>query len=253
MLLTSKVVSQLLLPPGGLILLAMLGVIFWKKRWGRGTVIVALLMFWGLSTEPVRDALTKPLEFEYSALQLNDKEFKRSAIVLLGGGIYANAPEYGGSDELKSYAMMRTLYAAHIAKRTGLNVYATGGKPLAQGDDAEGDVMRRWLIRLGVPENKVFAESYANNTWQNAIYMKKLLAEKDIDHIILVTSAWHMPRSVWCFESQGLHVIAAPTDYITSQQAYDLRSFVPRWTVFSDSGQALHEYLGLFWYHLKYG
>jgi uncharacterized SAM-binding protein YcdF (DUF218 family) len=53
---------------------------------------------------------------------------------------------------------MRTLYAAHIAKRTGLNVYATGGKPLAQGDDAEGDVMRRWLIRLGVSENKVFAE-----------------------------------------------------------------------------------------------
>jgi uncharacterized SAM-binding protein YcdF (DUF218 family) len=83
--------------------------------------------------------------------------------------------------------------------------------------------------------------------------MKKLLAEKDIDHIILVTSAWHMPRSVWCFESQGFNVIPAPTDYITSQQAYDLRSFVPRWTVFSDSGQALHEYLGLFWYHLKYG
>ncbi len=252
-LLTSKVISQLLLPPGGLILLAMLGVFFWKKGWGRGVVIMSLLTFWGLSTEPVRDTLTKPLEFKYSALQLNHKELQRSVIVLLGGGIYANAPEYGGSDELKSYAMMRTLYAAHIAKRTGLNVYATGGKPLAQGDDAEGDVMRRWLIRLGVPGNRVFAESYANNTWQNAMYIKKLLAEKDINHIILVTSAWHMPRSVWCFESQGLHVIAAPTDYITSQQAYDLRSFVPRWTVFSDSGLALHEYLGILWYHLKYG
>jgi len=253
MLLTSKVVSQLLLPPGGLILLATLGVVFWKQRWGRALVVVVLLAFWGLSTEPVRDALSKPLEFKYSALQLNNTAFKHSAIVLLGGGIYANAPEYGGSDELGSYAMMRTLYAAYVAKQTGVNVYATGGKPLAQGDDAEGDVMRRWLIRLGVPENKVFAEAYANNTWQNAIYMKKLLAEKGIDHIILVTSAWHIPRSVWCFESQNLHVTAAPTDYMTSQQGYDLRSYVPRWTVFSDSGQALHEYLGLLWYHLKYG
>jgi len=253
MLLTSKVVSQLLLPPGGLILLAMLGVVFWKQRWGRGLVVVILLVFWGLSTEPVRDALTKPLEFKYPALQLNNTVFKDSAIVLLGGGIYANAPEYGGSDELRRYAMMRTLYAAHMAKQTGLNVYTTGGKPLAQGDDAEGDVMRRWLIRLGVAEDKVFAESHANNTWQNAIYIKSILAKKGIKNIILVTSAWHMPRSAWCFESQGFNVIAAPTDYLTSQQDYDMRSFIPRWTVFSDSGQALHEYLGLFWYHLKYG
>ncbi|MBL4760469.1 MAG: YdcF family protein [Mariprofundaceae bacterium] len=253
MLLTSKVVSQLLLPPGGLILLAMIGVIFWKQRWARGCVLMSLLMFWGLSTEPVRDALSKPLEFTYSALNLNDSELGNRVIILLGGGIYANAPEYNGSDELRSYAMMRTLYAAHVAKRTGLNVYATGGAPLLQGDDAEGDVMRRWLIELGVPESKVFVESHANNTWQNATYMKKILAKKGVKNIILLTSAWHMPRSVWCFESQGFNVIAAPTAYLTSQKDYDLRSFVPRWTVFSDSGQALHEYLGLFWYHLKYG
>jgi len=64
---------------------------------------------------------------------------------------------------------------------------------LSQGDSTEGDVMRRWLIRLGVPENKVFVESY------------------------------------------------------------DLRSYVLRWMVFPASGQARHESLGLFWYHLKYG
>ena len=252
-LLTPKFFSQLLLPPGGLILLALVGVMFWKRGWGRGLVLIALLMFWGLSTEPVRDALSKPLEFSYPALNLSDVKYKNRAIVLLGGGIYANAPEYNGSDELRSYAMMRTLYAAHVAKRTGLNVYATGGSPLSQGDSAEGDVMRRWLIRLGVAEEKVFAESHADNTWQNAIYIKELLAKKGVENIILVTSAWHMPRSVWCFESQGFNVMPAPTDYLTSQQDYDIRSFVPRWTVFSDSGQALHEYLGLFWYHVKYG
>jgi len=252
MLLTSKVVSQLLLPPGGVILLAMVGVMFWKRRWGRGCVLMSLVMFWGLSIEPIRDALTKPLEFAYPVLSLNDSKLGNRAIVLLGGGVYANAPEYHGSDELKSYAMMRTLYAAYVAKRTGLNVYATGGEGLLQEDTAEGDVMRRWLVDLGVPENKVFTESHADNTWQNAIYMKKLLSDKGVENIILVTSAWHMPRSVWCFESQGFNVVAAPTAYLTSQSRYDLRSFVPRWTVFSDSGQALHEYLGLFWYHLKY-
>jgi len=211
------------------------------------------MMFWGLSTEPIRDALTKPLEFAYPVLNVDDTDLDQYAIVVLGGGIYAKAPEYHGIDALHSYAMMRTLYAADVAKQTHLDVYATGGTPLAQADEPEGNVMRRKLIELGVPEHKVFAEAHANNTWENATYMYELLAKKGIDHIILVTSAWHMPRSAWCFEAQGFYVITAPAAYLTSQRRYDLRSFVPRWTVFSDSGQALHEYLGLFWYYLKYG
>jgi len=253
MLLTLKVISQLLLPPGGVVLLALLGISFWRYRWGRGLVALALAILWLLSIEPVRDALTQPLEFEYAALPLNGSQLNDSAIILLGGGVYAHAPEYGGSDELKSYAMMRTLYAAQLAKQSGLNVYATGGSPLVEDQEAEAEVMRRWLIRLGVSEDKVFVESHADNTWQNAIYIKNILSKQGVGNIILVTSAWHMPRSVWCFESQGFKVLAAPTDYMTSQQYYDMRSYIPRWNVFADSGQALHEYLGLFWYHLRYG
>jgi uncharacterized SAM-binding protein YcdF (DUF218 family) len=82
--------------------------------------------------------------------------------------------------------------------------------------------------------------------------MKKRLAAKGVNRIVLVTSAWHMPRSVWCFESHGFEVIPAPVDYLTEQEAYDLRSYLPRWTTLSDSGQALHEYLGLLWYRLRY-
>jgi len=248
----SKLVSQLLLPPGGLILLGLFGLIFWKRWWGRGAVLLSFSALWLISTEPVRDMLTQPLEFQHSVLSVERLETDQSAIVLLGGGIYENAPEYGGRDELGRYAMMRTLYAAEIAKKTGLDVYATGGKPLIQDADPEGSIMRRWLIRLGLPESSVFAENVADNTWENAAYMKTMLAEKGIHRVVLVTSAWHMPRSVWCFKAHGLDIIAAPTDFLTKQKNYDLRSYFPRWTVFADSGQALHEYLGLFWYRLRY-
>ena len=71
MLLISKAVSQLLLPPGGLILLGLLGVLFWKRWWGRGAVVLSFLLLWGLSTEPVRDGLTGSLEFSYTALDIN--------------------------------------------------------------------------------------------------------------------------------------------------------------------------------------
>jgi len=112
--------------------------------------------------------------------------------------------------------------------------------------------MRRWLIRFGVPEAMVHAEVVASNTWQNAVYIKKILEKQGIHRIVLVTSAWHMPRSLWCFKAQGLDVIAAPTDYLTKQATYDVRSYFPHWNVLAESGTALHEYLGLLWYRLRY-
>jgi len=252
-LLAAKSLSQLLLPPGGLILLAVAGLIFWQRRWGRVLVGASLVFLYLLSTEPVRDMLLNPLETAYPPLQKNALPAGKLAIVLLGGGIYEKAPEYGGRDSLASYALMRTVYAAALARQTGLPVYATGGAPLTEDAQPEGRIMRRWLLELGVPESLVHAEAAANTTWENAGYIRTLLQKQGISRVVLVTSAWHMPRAVWCFKSHGLDVIAAPCAYLAERGAYDVRSFLPRWTVFSDSGQGLHEYLGLLWYRIRYG
>ena len=252
-LLISKSISQLLLPPGGLILLGLMGLLFWRRWWGRGIVFLSFASLWLLSTEPVRDAIISPLEFQHSVLNVSKLPAQGAAIVLLGGGIHENAPEYDGRDELGRYAMMRTVYAADLAHKSGLDIYATGGTPLIEDAEPEGEVMRRWLLKFGLPDERIFAEKEANNTWENAVFMKQLLAEKGVDSVILVTSAWHIPRAVWCFEAQGLQVIPAPTDFLSKQGTYDLRSYLPRWSVLADSGQAMHEYLGVFWYHWKYG
>jgi len=252
-LLVSKVVAQLILPPGGLILLGIAGLIFWRKWWGRGLVGLTLALLWLLSTEPVRDALTRPLEFQYPALKVAEIPAGHLAIVLLGGGIYEKAPEYGGRDSLNNYALMRTAYAAELVKQTGISVYTTGGVPLTHAADPEGAIMARWLVKFGVPKHMVHIEIAAQTTWENAENTKLELQKLGISRIILVTSAWHMPRSVWCFKKNGLDVIAAPADYLTKQFDYDLRSYAPRWDVLADSGDALHEYLGLLWYRLRYG
>lgn len=253
LLLTSKILSQLLLPPGGLIIAISLGALFFKRVWGKAILVLALLVCWGLSTEPVRDALTQPLEFQYPSFHEQAVDKNKTAIVLLGGGVYEKAPEYHGQDSLHSFAMMRTLYAARLAKQTGLDVYATGGKPLSLQHDAEGDVMKRILIEQGLNAEHVFAENLANNTWENATLMQAMLHKKGVSKVILVTSAWHMPRSVACFEAQGLTVVAAPTDYLSKMTAYDVRSYLPDAKEFYDSSLALHEYLGLFFYAWRYG
>jgi len=253
MLLMSKAISQLLLPPGGLILLGLAGVLFWKRWWGRGAVLLSFLLLWGFSTEPVRDALTTPLEFQYSVLKIDQIKTTGTAIVLLGGGIYENAPEYNGRDMLGRHSMMRTIYAADVARKSGLDLYATGGNPLTHADEAEADLMRHWLLKQGLKVGSLHAETASNNTWENAAFIKNMLAAKEVKRVVLVTSALHMPRAVWCFKSHGFEVVPAPMDYISKQEAYDLRSYLPHWAVLSDSGQALHEQLGLLWYRLRYG
>lgn len=252
-LLLTKAVSQLLLPPGGLIVMGLLGLLFYKRFFGRVLVFLALILFWLLSTEPVRDALLNPLEQAYAPLQINQLPTdEKLVIVVLGAGVYEKAPEFGGVDSLKGHAMMRTLYAADLALKTGFDIYTSGGAVLSEVTQPEGVVMQLWLQRFGVRESAIHAEAAANNTWESAANIKSKLTTKGISSVILVTTAWHMPRSVWFFEAQGLKVIAAPCAYQAKREPYDLRSYLPRWDTFADSCDGLHEYLAFLWYRLKF-
>lgn len=210
------------------------------------------MLLWLLSTTPIHNALTSGLEYQYPAYIFDQTLPQHTAIVLLGGGIQAQAPDYQHQDTLSRFPMMRTIYAAQLAKHTHLPIYATGGSPLNEYATSESSLMKHWLQVFGIEGVSIHEEDQANTTWENATFTQTMLQEKNINTIILVTSAWHMPRAVWCFELQGLNVIPAPTDYLTDQSPYDLRSFLPRWDRLGESGHALHEYLGLFWYKLKH-
>lgn len=248
-----KAASQLLLPPGGLIVLGLIGLFCWRKSWGRALVFLSLACLWLLATEPVRDLLISPLENRYAALEPDDLAgVENQAIVLLGGGIYERAPEYQGRDSLGPAALMRTVYAADLAGISGLDVYTTGGSVLSEGTEPEGKVMRRRLIRLGVPAEKVHSESESRNTWENAANLKQMLDAAGVEKVVLVTTAWHMPRSIWIFESNGFQVVPAPCNYVASRIPYDIRSYLPHWNKLADSADALHEYLGMLWYRLRY-
>lgn len=257
-LLIGKLAGQLVLPPGSILVLAIIGLIARRRWWGKALLLLSLAALWLLSTAPVRDALIRPLEVSSPPLGadriagLRDQAAS-TAIVLLGGGIREQAPEYAGADDLPHAAMLRTLYAAELVEKTGLPVYATGGRVLSLAGDSEGAMMRRRLLQFGVPAERAFAEESSENTWQNAVYMRGILQQKGISNVVLVTNAWHMPRSVWCFEQQGLTVIPAPMDYLASQRPVDARGLVPDAGVLADSSLALHEYIGLGWYRLHYG
>jgi uncharacterized SAM-binding protein YcdF (DUF218 family) len=77
----------------------------------------------------------------------------------------------------------------------------------------EGPGMRRFLIDLKVPADKIVLETDSKNTYQNSLFTREKLKEIKAKRVLLVTSAWHMRRSLLVFKHMGVEAIPAATDY----------------------------------------
>ena len=96
--------------------------------------------------------------------------------------------------------------------------------------------------------NTQFLEINSTNTYQQAIEAKKILANKNISQIYLVTSAWHMKRAEAAFTAQGFKVIPAPMGFAATSKATN--QFLPSAFALASSSRALHEYYALWYFNL---
>jgi uncharacterized SAM-binding protein YcdF (DUF218 family) len=106
------------------------------------------------------------------------------------------------------------------------------------------------LRELGVPATEIFEEGSSRNTYENAAAVKRVFAPT---RVILVTSAYHMPRSVLAFRRQAIACLPAPTDYRSQGGGYTVYSFIPSMNELDGSYRALKEYCGLLIYRLGRG
>ncbi len=222
------------------------------------TAAVLLYLF---SIEPVSDLLLKPLEDRYPPLHYQEGEGTSGglslidAVVVLGGGTVARSPEKG-SDDLREESLKRLLYGIRIYREMG-KVQSTppllilsGGRVFDGGQEAEATIMGRYAGVWGVDPGSIRVDPDSRTTWENARYVASRFHPRKV---LLVTSAYHMPRAVWCFSRQGIEVIPAPTDYKVNRGIpYDLESFLPTLHGFQHVRKALHEYLGSFLYGVVY-
>jgi uncharacterized SAM-binding protein YcdF (DUF218 family) len=191
--------SDLVLPPTSLVLLALAAVLLLRRRRALAltVIVVSQLALLALSMPVVANALLRTLEPPPLAHEaLRDAQ----AIVVLGGGRNRGAPEYGG-ETVNDFTLARLRYGARLARASGLPLYVTGGKP-SGGIEPEGSLMRDLLDReFGVPVRWV--DNDANTTRENAQMAARDLAGAEIRRIALVTDAMHMPRSARAFAAQG--------------------------------------------------
>jgi uncharacterized SAM-binding protein YcdF (DUF218 family) len=238
--------ARLLLPPGGLIVLGLFGLALARlhTRAGLGIGLFALLCLYALATPAVSGGLLRTLEDPYID-PVRDRS--AAAIVVLGGGSYSNAPEYGG-DTVSRDTLERVRYAALLHRRTGKPVMVSGGNPVGL-HSSEGEQMRVALRELGVAA--AWVEAKSNNTLESARLAQRTLKESRIDSVYLVTHAWHMPRAKMAFQHAGLRVVPAPTGYTTGGPL-GVVDFVPNASALRDSYAFFHEVAGIAWYRLKF-
>jgi uncharacterized SAM-binding protein YcdF (DUF218 family) len=245
----SKIFTVFALPPGCIILGLFIFAAFFLRRRANKCIAAGIgAVLYLLSVEPVQDLLLFPLENRYPPL--SGEAPGAQAIVVLGGGTVQASPEAGeGRDSLSAHSLKRLVYAFGLRDRYPAVYILSGGKVFDYGQETEADVAARFLVSLGLPPERVKTETESRNTWQNA----RSAAGFGYRKVVLVTSAWHMPRSVFCFEKNGISVIPAPTDYYCARNSkYDLLSFLPSMGAFLGTTTALHEYLGILSYRILY-
>jgi len=246
----SKLIDHLFLPPGIFILLLIFSLIllqFRKYKLLHFTLILTAALLYLFSIEPVKDALIMPLEDKYPALQVKSY-IEADYIVILGGGTIGASPEEGGRGSLSPDALKRLFYGAYLHKQYNLPIIVTGGRIFNNKKESEARVAARSLVIMGVPSNQVLQEGNSRNTWENALLVKREISP---GRVLLVTSAYHMARSMMSFTENGISSIAAPTDYKSERTGYTLLSFLPSMGNLTNSYRALHEYIGYIYYSLK--
>ncbi|MDP1718423.1 MAG: YdcF family protein [Burkholderiales bacterium] len=243
----TNAVALLILPPGILLLLSAIGALLALRhpRLGRSLVGLAMIALYVLSTQFAADRLLHTLE-PVAGNPLADHTTQ--AIVVLGGGTYFAAPEYG-ADTVQSEVLPRLRYAAHLHRTSGKPILVTGGNPEGNAT-AEAVLMKRVLTQdFQVPV--MWVEDKSDNTLQNARMSRLMLEAAGIRRVLLVTHAWHMPRAKLAFEHAGFSVVPAATGFATSYQLTALQ-FLPSADALRDSSRFFHEVIGMAWYRLKF-
>ncbi|MDO7904222.1 YdcF family protein [Pseudomonas sp. K1(2024)] len=247
-------IKQWLMPPGLLLLLLVAG--WWLRR--RRPRVAALCFalglggLWLMSLPLVVQESARVLETEAPLAPQEWATLSRraDAIVILGAGRERGDPAWGGDDQPSPSALERMRYAAQLAKASGLPVLTSGGLHYGTPPSEAQLMAQRLQADFGV--NVTWKEEASRTTWENARFSAQVLQPLGIRRVVVVTQAWHMPRSRWSFEQVGFEVVPAPVGFLGADHARPFAGLLPESRAMWQNGQLLNEAVGLVGYRLFY-
>lgn len=238
--------------PGVLLLIALaLGTVFlWVgwRRFGTWLISLATLVLLAVTLFPLERLYMTPLERRFPVPELPAKV---DGIVVLGGGIsfrdYDGAPRAeineSGGDRLAAFAALARRYPeAKI-------VFSGGSGSLRHPELREADAAGAILATFGVDPARILLQRRSRNTWEDANFAKELVNPQPGEVWVLITSAYHMARSVGCFRQVGWEVIPYPVDFLAGERGWLAFEVNPVYSL-GILTVASKEWVGLVAYHL---
>ncbi|MDP3650595.1 MAG: YdcF family protein [Rhodoferax sp.] len=247
MFILSKILGALAQPLAWVAALLFLGLILFSRRprLARRLIGTALALMLLMGWQPLPDLLIRHLEQQYAEMPPQADLRSYVGVIVLGGATESGEVAQAHTQPLLNGAAERmTAPVAALLRTSHLRVVFTGGEGALLGSGpSEASRAQVFFDSMGLSGKRVEYESASRTTYENAVLTAQLPGVDKTQRWLLVTSAWHMPRSMATFVKAGWNVTAYPVDFRTGVSTrwteYSLRDGVDSWQL------ALHELLGL--------
>ncbi|MDF1655624.1 MAG: ElyC/SanA/YdcF family protein [Coxiellaceae bacterium] len=246
-----KVLTSLFLDPLNVaMILLLIAFIFFVLHWHRtGLTLMAIGLFglFLLSLPEIPNRLLSQLERHYAAVIEPDPTIHQ--VLVLGAGMIYDK-RLPGDMQLSAASILRLVEAIRLYKKLPeAKLILSGGKTIDEHQEAK--VREKLAELLAVPEKDIELLPPAKNTHQEARFASKVVQQQPF---YLVTSAAHMRRSVALFKKQGLHPVAAPSNFIVRLgKKNPYRYYIPNTGNLVKTYIYLYETIGYCWYRLTGG
>lgn len=247
----SKVLWWVTEPSNALLLLLCLGtVLLWTKwpRLGRLAVTAAAVFALAVAVSPIATVTLAMLENRFPIVE--EPPAKVDGIIVLGGVVDPYITAGQGQIAIDGEAERITEFIQLAMRYPEARLVFTGGSgQLLRPKPKEADVALELIARLGIDPERLEIENRSRNTHENVVFSKEMIDPKPGETWLLITSAFHMPRSVGCFRQAGWPVLPYPVDFKLTGEGvlappFSLGGGLERFST------ALHEWLGLTFYRL---
>ena len=252
MFVVSKLVWNMIQPLSLVFLLACLAlVLIWIRwlRWAGSLLSLSLLLLFLTLYTTLGSVLLQTLEARFPRPSADPGQI--SCMIVLGGAFETEVTTARGGIDLNQ-AADRFVEALRLAIRyPEAKILVSGGDGSLSGA-YEGDAAAsiRFFEAFGISRDRLIAETTSRNTDENAQNSRELLASRDLGPCLLITSAFHMPRSVGLFRKAGVAVTPWPVDYRTAGNVAFSLDFTQPTLNAQQMSTSVREWVGLLAYRM---